>query len=359
MLEAELRRSWRTKVIIGCGALAELPEVLNELSPPNTLIVADASLKHTWLPRVAALAREAGTRVKEITVGEGEGVKDVETLVTLWRAMTNAELTRKSVVVAVGGGAVLDVAGFAAATYMRGCGLVNIPSTLLAQADAAVGGKTGVNVAGKNTVGAFHHADAVIIDPSLLSTLPDNAFRAGLAEVIKHAVIEGEAGVRRLESRLASVLRRDPKALEEVIAGSVALKLRVVERDYVESGVRAVLNFGHTVGHALERATNYGLSHGESVAVGLRVESLMATNLLGFPEAEASRITLLLRRSGLPVRVPGVSAEEVVSAARLDKKFVDGEPRLPLPRRLGDFEIVTLDWEGFGKCLRNALRRCA
>ncbi len=357
VIKEVLRSSKEVKVVIGCGSLSELPKVLSDLRPHKVLVVIDSSIKSYWLPKIEELVAEPiKSPPKVIELSCGEGVKSLSTLVRLWELMIREELTRKSVVVAVGGGTLLDVAGFAASTFMRGCGLVNVPTTLLSQVDACLGGKTGIDFLGKNTVGTYYHADAVIIDPTLLKTLPNHVFVEGISEVVKHAVIGGESYVAMLESLIGKVLSRDLRALEDVIKFSIKVKLSIVRRDYLESGVRSLLNFGHTVGHALERATDWGLSHGHAVSIGLSIESLIANELLNFPLECVNRITSLLKSAGLPTSV-SIDADTIVENARNDKKFIEGKPRLPLPRRFGLFELITLDWGEFRECLRRVLRR--
>jgi len=343
------------RVVIGCGALNDLPKILEWLRPHKALVITDSKLSNSVLPKVKELISEVGLESLVITLGGGEGVKSLSTLVKLWELMIESGLTRGSVVIALGGGTVLDVAGFAASTFMRGCKLVNIPTTLLSQVDACLGGKTGIDLIGKNTVGTYYQAHAVVIDPELLRTLPNDVFREGISEVVKYAVIDGEPFLKYLEGVMSDFLRRDAGVLEDVIRECIEVKLSIIRRDYVESGVRAVLNFGHTVGHALERLSEWSLSHGKAVSIGLVIESLVAHKLLNFPLSDTYRIRELLSRAGLPT-VTNASPSSIIEATKLDKKFVRGLPKLPLPRRLGEFEIVEVDWGVFRRCLEVALR---
>ncbi len=352
MAEATLRIERRVKVLMGPGSLERLSGIVEEMQPPKVLVVADRVLRETWLPKVEGLIEDAGLKPRVVEVPGGEGAKSLDTLVMLWRRMAAERLTRDSLVIGLGGGSVLDVAGFAASTYMRGCRLINIPTTLLAQADAAIGGKTGVNLDGKNLVGTFYHPDAVIVDPSLLLTLPDHAYRQGFSEIVKHAVIRGEDALDLVESSTDALKARDPDALGAVIAMSVTTKLEIVEADPQEQGIRVLLNYGHTVAHALERVLGYSISHGEAVAIGINVENQLATRLLGFPPSDAERVRSLLEELGLPTRPP-LPPAKLLPHMGLDKKFLGGKPRLPLPARLGVFKVVSMEWGELREWLEN------
>jgi 3-dehydroquinate synthase len=227
--------------------------------------------------------------------------------------------------------------GFTGATWHRGIPVVQAPTTLLAMADSALGGKTAVDLpAGKNLVGTFHAPSAVYADIATLASLPDSGFRAGFAEVVKTAVVADDGLFRWLEASAQALLRRDDAALEHAIGACLALKGRVVARDERETGRRAILNFGHTVAHALEAASGYAVPHGHAVAVGMVVEAHLAARTGSFPRAHLRRLERLLAALGLPARWPeGVSVDDVVAAARKDKKVRGGELRFALPRRIG------------------------
>lgn len=352
MAETTLRVERHVKVLVGPGSLERLPSIVEEMQPPRILVVSDRALRETWLPKVEGLLEDSGFKPGVIEVLGGEDAKSLDTLVMLWRRMAAERLTRDSLVIGLGGGSVLDVAGFAASTYMRGCRLVNIPTTLLAQADAAIGGKTGINLDGKNMVGTFYHPDAVIVDPSMLLTLPDHAYRQGFSEIVKHAVIRGEDALSLVEGSTDALRARDPDALGAVIGMSVATKLEIVEADPQERGIRVLLNYGHTVAHALERALSYSISHGEAVAIGINVENQLATRLLGFSPSDAERIGNLLEELDLPTRPP-LPPAQLLPHMGLDKKFLRGKPRLPLPARLGVFKVVSMEWGELKKWLES------
>src|SRR5215469_4537904 len=268
---------------------------------------------------------------------DAESLKHLGSVEQIARALCRAGADRKSLVIAVGGGVVGDVAGFAAASYLRGVALVHIPTTLVAQVDSSVGGKTGVNLPeGKNLVGAFYPPRLVITDPDLLKSLPDREFRGGLAEVIKHAVIADAPMFARLEKDLDEILRRDREALGSLIASNVEIKARVVSRDERESGLREILNFGHTFAHALESATRYRhYRHGEAVAWGMMAAAFLGHELKVTPALDVSRIISLVRRLEPLPPWPSLPPATLLSAMRSDKKSRSGVLRFVLSPRIG------------------------
>ena len=269
---------------------------------------------------------------------DAESRKNMRTVETVCRGLTRAGADRKSLIVAVGGGVVGDVAGYVAASYLRGVALVHIPTTLVAQVDSAIGGKTGVNLPeGKNLVGAFYPPRLVIADPLLLRTLPQRQFRSGLAEVIKYGVIADKNLFAYLEHNMPRVFRRDKAALDYLIARCAQIKASVVSRDEHESGLREILNFGHTFGHALESVTRYRrFQHGEAVAWGMIAAALLGHEIKTTSPSELSRIVSLVRRIGPLPRWPRVDADKLIAAMRSDKKVYAGNLRFVLSRRLGE-----------------------
>jgi 3-dehydroquinate synthase len=244
---------------------------------------------------------------------------------------------RDSAVLALGGGMIGDLAGFTAATYLRGIRFVTLPTTLVAMVDAALGGKTAVDhPRGKNLIGAFHHPAAMLADVAVLETLPERDYRAGLAEVVKTAVVGDESLFRRLERARGAILSRHPEVLEDLVAACCRVKAGIIRIDDREAGPRSMLNFGHTLGHALEHLSRYRLSHGEAVAIGMVLEARAAEAAGVLRRGDALRIETLLARFGLPVRAPrGLKAHWVLAAARADKKSRAGEIRYALPERIG------------------------
>lgn len=268
---------------------------------------------------------------------DAESAKHLGTVERIARSLCRAGADRKSLIIAVGGGVVGDVAGFAAASYLRGVALVHIPTTLVAQVDSSVGGKTGVNLPeGKNLVGAFYPPRLVITDPDLLGTLADREFRGGLAEVVKHAVIADAPMFARLEKDLDEILQRDREALGSLIPRNVEIKARVVSRDERESGFREILNFGHTFAHALESATRYRLyRHGEAVAWGMMAAAFLGHELKVTPAPDVSRIISLVRRLEPLPPWPNLSPATLLGAMRSDKKSRSGVLRFVLSPRIG------------------------
>src|SRR6516164_136010 len=268
---------------------------------------------------------------------DAEAAKNLRTVEEIARKLVRAGADRKALLIAVGGGVVGDVAGFVAASYLRGVALVQVPTTVVAQVDSAVGGKTGVNLPeGKNLVGAFYPPRGVLVDPDVLTTLPDREFRCGLAEVIKYGVIADEKLFRFLEENITRILKRDASVLEHVIRRSIEIKASVVSRDERESGPRETLNFGHTFGHALESATRYRrFQHGEAVALGMMCAALLGHELLETPADQVSRMVALIRQIGPFPTWPKIPAVRLLKTMSSDKKSKAGKPRFVLTPRLG------------------------
>ena len=328
----------RCRVRAGRGALDALAEDLVR-DPPGRLLVVVSDEKAGPL-HAASLAERLtrrGLRIEQLTLPCGETSKTREAKARLEDGLVELGAGRDCAIVAVGGGIVGDVAGFAAATWHRGVPVVQVPTSLLAMVDSSLGGKTAVNLpAGKNLVGCFHQPWGVYADTTVLSTLPEREFREGFAEVVKTAAIADGPFFGRIERTSGALLERAPAALDAIVVRCLQIKSAVVRRDEREAGRRAVLNFGHTVAHALEAATDYDLRHGPAVSIGLAVESCLARDLTGFPARHVLRVERLLDNLGLPTRVPtAVSEDTVVAAARRDKKNLDGRIRCALPLRLG------------------------
>jgi 3-dehydroquinate synthase len=280
-------------------------------------------------------------------MNDSESAKNLRTMEMLGRSLIKSGADRKSLLVAVGGGVVGDVAGFVAAIYLRGIALVQVPTTLVAQVDSSIGGKTGVNLPeGKNLIGSFYPPRLVITDPEMLRTLPEREFRGGLAEVIKHAVIADAPMFAMLENNLEKILRRDRSVVAELIPRNVRIKARVVSRDERESGLREILNFGHTFAHALESVTKYRrYQHGEAVAWGMIAASLLGHELGYTPAAEVSRVVALIRRLGRLPEWPRVPPSTLLKAMRSDKKARSGNLCFVLSPRIGQarsFDTVPL-----------------
>ncbi|MDH5584171.1 MAG: 3-dehydroquinate synthase [Gammaproteobacteria bacterium] len=298
----------------------------------DCLIVSNETVAPLYCKRLAP--NLAGKTITSIELPDGEEHKTVATMQTILDRLVATGANRDTTVIALGGGVVGDIAGFAAACYMRGVAFIQIPTTLLAQVDSSVGGKTGVNHArGKNLIGAFHQPRAVVIDTDTLATLPDRELRAGLAEVIKHGAICELGFFEWIEQNIDALLAKDPAALAHAIQRSCEVKAGVVAEDEREAGRRAILNFGHTFGHAIEHSQGYGVwLHGEAVAAGM----VMAAELSGIAASDVQRLCKLLQRTGLPTEPPTIAAEDWMRAMGLDKKVRQKQLRFVLLRSLGD-----------------------
>lgn len=320
---------------IGAGLLDRSELYRPYITAAGVAVVTNEVVAPLYLSR---LRRALGAdRVVEVIVPDGEQAKSWPTLERVFDALLEARCGRDSLLVALGGGVVGDLAGFAAAVYQRGMPFVQVPTTLLAQVDSSVGGKTAVNHArGKNMIGAFHQPLAVIADVATLDSLPERELRAGLAEVIKHGVALDEDFVVWLEANLERILRRERSALSHAVKRCCELKAAVVAADERESGVRALLNFGHTFGHAIEAAVGYGgWLHGEAVAAGMVMAARLSRSLGLVGEAEAARVRRLVERAGLPVAGPRIPPEELVAHMAVDKKAAQGKLRFVVLEAIG------------------------
>jgi len=323
------------------GLLRRAGELVRALGPATGVaILSSPRVWKLWgAPLRKRLAGKIGGNPPAVVLfPDGEPAKTLATLEKVCRGLAAAHLDRRGVVVALGGGVVGDVAGFAAATYLRGVRLVHVPTTLLAQVDSAIGGKTGVNLPeGKNLVGAFYQPSLVLADPAVLRTLPPRQFRSGVYEVIKYAVLGDRHLFEFLENRIEPLLRQDRAALDWVLPRCISAKARIVTSDERENGPREALNLGHTFAHALESLTRYrGFLHGEAVGWGLIAAARLAAAIGWFDPAEAARVEALVRRIGPLPALPRISPARWMAAMRGDKKTRDGRLRFILPRQIGE-----------------------
>ena len=334
-------RSYR--IVVASGALGTVGPRLRELKVGGrAALVSDGVVARLYAKTVMASLESAGFTVATIEVPEGEAAKTLPIAEHCWNKLLAAGLDRTSTVLALGGGAVGDVAGFAAATYMRGINFVQLPTTVLAQVDASIGGKTAIDhPLGKNMIGAFHQPRLVVVDPAVARTLPEREFRSGLAEIVKHGIVLDAKYFVELERDAQPLLTRELAVLERVIGGSCRLKASVVERDEREAELRHVLNYGHTIGHALEATTGYArFTHGEAVSLGIVAEARLARRLGIASDETVARQERLLEVLGLPVRATPVDVEPVVSAMARDKKAKDGRIPFVLAPMIGAFRLV-------------------
>jgi len=323
---------------IGHGNLTALGERLKSLGFSKKLaLICNPTIGPLYGEAVSGSLRDAGFEPVYSEMRDGEDFKNLETCARLWDGLLKARLDRKSPVVALGGGVVGDVAGFIAATYMRGIPLIQVPTTLLAQVDSSVGGKTGIDhPEGKNLIGAFHQPRLVWIDTAVLDTLPVRELRCGLAEVIKYGVIADADFFAFLEREMEALLRLEPQTMGRVVRRCCEIKADVVARDEREGGLRAILNFGHTVGHSVEAEMGYrDLKHGEGVALGMVAETRLAVRLGVTPEETLTRLIALLKAAGLPVCLPRIDTGRLLHIMTVDKKTQSGQIRVVLPDRIG------------------------
>lgn len=324
-------------IVIGRDLLGGGFDLAHYVRGEDCLVVSNETVAPLYLD--ALLPGLTGRRVSSINLPDGEAYKTLATMASILDQLVANGAGRDTTVVALGGGVVGDIAGFAAACYMRGVNFIQVPTTLLAQVDSSVGGKTGVNhEQGKNLIGAFHQPQVVLIDTDTLATLPDRELRAGLAEVIKYGAICDADFFAWLEASMDKLLQRDPAALAHAIRRSCELKADVVAEDEREAGRRAILNFGHTFGHAIERCQGYGdWLHGEAVAAGM----IMAARLSGVGDAAVDRLCRLVASAGLPVEPPAIAADDWLAAMGMDKKVQGRKLRFVLLDAIGSSRVTS------------------
>jgi len=331
-------------IVISSGKWFEVVAKIRSAIPDLThaLIVGDESITETWVAPIVLELRQTA-RCDFFEVESGELSKSVEKLGKLWEWIHACGTDRRSVLIAIGGGVIGDLAGFAAASYARGIRLVQLPTTLLAQVDSSVGGKTGINLAtGKNMVGAFWQPSLVVIDTDTLSTLPPRTYLSGLAEVIKYGVIEDAAFFEWLEANAAALVARNPKAIRHAVATSCRIKADVVANDEREtSGRRAILNYGHTFAHAIEATAGYGtFLHGEAVAIGMEMAARLAAAMGLIDRQVVQRQRKLIESCSLPIAWSDADPEAMIAAMRTDKKVSHAQLRFVLPNRIGHVEMI-------------------
>ncbi len=329
---------------VGRGLLGRAELILPHLPTKRVAVVTNTTVGPLYLSTLQATLEGAGVSVLPIVLPDGEQYKNAETLGRIYDALLEARVERKGTLIALGGGVIGDLTGFAAATYLRGVPFVQVPTTLLAQVDSSVGGKTGINhPLGKNMIGAFYQPRLVLADTDTLNTLPDRELAAGLAEVIKYGLIRDAEFFAWLEAHMEDLIRRDPDALTFAILRSCRNKAEVVAADEREGGIRAILNLGHTFGHAIEAGLGYGVwLHGEAVAAGMVLAADLSRRLGWLTAEDVERVRSLLRRARLPDTAPDLGVERYRALMGLDKKVEGGRVRFVLLRRVGE-AVVTAD----------------
>ncbi len=322
---------------IGERLLSSAELILPQLDLPKVAIVTNTTVAALYLEPLAGALGVRGVDVISIVLEDGERYKDWATLNRIYDALLERRCDRKTTLIALGGGVVGDLAGFAAATFMRGIPFIQVPTTLLAQVDSSIGGKTGINhPLGKNMIGAFYQPRLVLADTAVLETLPPRELSAGMAEVIKHGLIRDGAFFAWLEQNMEKLLACDREALAHAVRRCCEIKAAVVAEDERETGVRALLNFGHTFGHAIESGLGYGKwLHGEAVAAGMVMAADLSRRTGLIAEAEVERIIALLKRAKLPTAPPGIAPERLLELMRVDKKAEGGKLRFVLLHAIG------------------------
>ncbi|MFN3595357.1 MAG: 3-dehydroquinate synthase [Thiobacillaceae bacterium] len=323
---------------IGPSLLRQAELILPHLSQPRVAIVTNTTVGPLYLQTLTQTLVQAGVDVIPITLPDGEQYKNWETLNRIFDALLQNRAERKTTLIALGGGVIGDLTGFAAACYQRGVPFIQVPTTLLAQVDSSVGGKTGINhPLGKNMIGAFYQPRLVLADTDTLNTLPDRELSAGLAEVIKYGLIRDLPFLTWLEANMERLMARDTQALTYAIYHSCRNKAEVVAADERESGQRALLNLGHTFGHAIEAGMGYGnWLHGEAVAAGTMLAADLSRRMGLITDADVERVEALFRRANLPVRAPNLGVDAYLNSMGVDKKVEGGRMRFVLLRRLGE-----------------------
>jgi 3-dehydroquinate synthase len=324
----------------------------------HALVIGDAAITNLWSAPIVVQLRQT-IRCDLFEVASGESSKSIGSMGEIWEWMHACGTDRKSVVIAIGGGVIGDLAGFAAASYARGIRLVQLPTTLLAQVDSSVGGKTGINLAsGKNMVGAFWQPSLVLIDTETLSTLPQRTYVSGLAEVIKYGVIEDKNFFAWLEANAGYLVARDPEAVRYSIAKSCKIKADVVANDEREtSGRRAILNYGHTFAHAIEATAGYGaFLHGEAVAIGMQMAAHLALDMGLIDRTFIQRQRQLIEQCSLPATWPGADPASMIGAMRTDKKVAHASLRFVLPDKIGHVELIACN---DSDAIANAIKSCS
>jgi len=333
-------------IYIGEGLLSQIKLIESHLKQKHVAVVTNTTVAPLYLDALLTLLKQNGIKAFSIILPDGEVYKNQETLNLIYDALLREKCERNVTLIALGGGVIGDMTGYAAATYLRGVPFIQIPTTLLSQVDSSVGGKTGINhPLGKNMIGAFYQPQCVIADIDTLKTLPSREFSAGMAEVIKYGLIRDAAFFDWLEKNMEGLMKLNPLLLIEAILRSCQNKADVVELDEHESGVRATLNLGHTFGHAIENAMGYGVwLHGEAVATGIVMAAHLSKLMGWLKNLEFNRIVKLLKEANLPTNPPKISEDQYMNLMSMDKKVVDGKIRLVLQKGIGD-SVITSDYD--------------
>jgi 3-dehydroquinate synthase len=329
-------------IMISSNWLDDLGKTVKPLIPDEkVLLITDEKVGSLYADKALASLQNADINAEVLTLPEGEENKNIKTVEKIYNFLAEYNYTRKSSLVALGGGVIGDITGFAAATYMRGINYIQVPTSLLAMVDSSVGGKTGVNhPLGKNLIGAFYQPQIVFIDTSLLETLAPEEFQAGLGEVIKYGVIRDLDFFEFLEDEISNLLNGNSKYIDQIVKGCCEIKADVVSEDEKESGVRAILNFGHTVGHALEAITNYSkYRHGEAVSIGMIAAARIAMEMDMISDMQVQRLWQVITKAHLPYQIGDIDPADIEEKMKKDKKVILGKVRFVLPTGIGEVII--------------------
>jgi len=327
---------------IGSGLLTQTGRLLQENGLDGKLvIITNPIVKKLYGNRLKQSLARDGFKVNVLQVPDGEEQKSLEVAGRLYSELSDFYAERTTPILALGGGVIGDLTGFVAATYLRGVPLIQIPTTLLAQVDSSIGGKVAVNHGWlKNRIGAFYQPRLVISDVSTLKTLPKKEFTGGLAEVIKYAVISDNKFFTYLETNLDQIKSLDERTLEEIVSHSAKIKAEVVEKDEKDLGLRNILNYGHTVGHAIETVSDFKVEHGKAIALGMLAAATISNKLGLLDKNELTRLKSLIQRADLPIELPALEVEKIIQAIKHDKKILRGKVRFILPKALGNVFIT-------------------
>jgi 3-dehydroquinate synthase len=320
-----------SSIVVGRNVLNQINAEIEKISPSKVCIVTNRTIASFWLDKVAEFI-DSDNNLEMIEIDDGERYKSLATAELIWKKLLEKDFTRKSLLIALGGGIVGDVAGFAASTFMRGIDFAQVPTTLLSQVDAGIGGKTGVNFKRKNTVGTFYQPKFILVDTQFLDSLPTAEFLNGLAEVVKYAVVFDENFFRFLEDNAGKVLAKDQEIIQKIVERCICMKVDVVERDEREGGLRRILNFGHTFGHPIEKMSNYKIRHGFAVSIGIMMACNVAEKMIGFEQKK--EVENILKKFGLPISTR-LERRKIVEETLKDKKAWYGKTVLVLPERIG------------------------
>ena len=330
------------EILVGSGLLAQAGQQLKEImSADKLVIITDPTVRSHYGRAIEQSLAGSGFKATVLAVPEGEEQKSLETAGGLYHELSRVHAERSTPILALGGGVIGDLAGFVAATYMRGVPFIQVPTTLLAQVDSSIGGKVAVNHGQlKNAIGAFYQPRLVISDIATLRTLPRTEISDGLAEIIKYAVIRDRELFAYLEENLDQIIALDERALEEIVFRSAGIKAEVVEKDERDLGLRNILNYGHTIGHAIETASDFEIEHGGAVALGMLAAGRISSKLGMLDKNELNRLKDVVQRAGLPIKIPGLKIEKIIQAMKHDKKILKGKIRFVLAKSIGDVFVT-------------------